>query len=188
MKTRLGEAAASIIQSRTPLKYFETHLAGIACLSDNPQKQIPSHSWVHHINEDVMQGLIFDSDQSDARLIGIEYIITERLFEKLPEDEKKLWSSNAYPVKSGIIVAPRMPGFMEHRLMEDLAPTYSKKFITWDPNQPLPQGIPHLAMNPVNDSMLRDDVSHRFFVLVCSIFDLFSLHTGSVLSRPRSWN
>lgn len=31
---------------------------------------------------------------SGARLIGIEYIITERLFRELPEEEKKYWHSH----------------------------------------------------------------------------------------------
>jgi hypothetical protein len=35
--------------------------------------------------------LIFDSNEENARLIGVEYVVSERLFKTLPEDEKKLW-------------------------------------------------------------------------------------------------
>lgn len=48
-------------------------------------------------------------------MIGVAYVISERLFSKLPEEEKKLWSSNAFLVKSGIKIAPRMPWAAEHR-------------------------------------------------------------------------
>jgi Protein of unknown function (DUF1264) len=39
-----------------------------------------------------------DSDKSNARLIGIEYIISRRLFEGLPADEKKFWHSHEHEV------------------------------------------------------------------------------------------
>ncbi len=35
-----------------------------------------------------------DSDQPSARLIGIEYIISERLLKTLPEEEKRFWHSH----------------------------------------------------------------------------------------------
>lgn len=44
------------------------------------------------------QCIIYDSDAPDARLIGIEYIISRRLYEELPEDEKKYWHSHVYEV------------------------------------------------------------------------------------------
>jgi hypothetical protein len=47
--------------------------------------------------------------RADARLIGIECIITEERFLGLPEDEKRLWHSHDYEVKSGILVARASP-------------------------------------------------------------------------------
>jgi hypothetical protein len=44
------------------------------------------------------QCIIYDSADNNARLIGIEYIISRRLFESLPEEEKKLWHSHQYEV------------------------------------------------------------------------------------------
>jgi len=45
--------------------------------------------------------VIFDSDEPGARLIGIEYIISERVYKGLNEEEKKLWHSHIHEVKSG---------------------------------------------------------------------------------------
>ena len=36
-----------------------------------------------------------------ARLIGVEYIITEKLFRTLDDEEKKLWHSHKYEIESG---------------------------------------------------------------------------------------
>jgi hypothetical protein len=55
----------------------------------------PSHS---HLNEDVRQCVIYDSPDKNGRLIGVEYIISAKLFEQLPPEEKKYWHSHVYEV------------------------------------------------------------------------------------------
>lgn len=42
----------------------------------------------------VRQRVIFDSDAPNARLIGVEYIISARLFDALPPEEQRLWHSH----------------------------------------------------------------------------------------------
>ena len=63
--------------------------------------------------------------------MGVEYIISARLFETLPEEEKKLWHSHDYEVKSGSLVAPGLPQAAERRLMEQVVSTYGKTWHTW---------------------------------------------------------
>lgn len=55
---------------------------------------------------DVRQCLLYDSSDANARLIGVEYMVSPKVFETLPEDEKKLWHSHVYEVKSGILIMP----------------------------------------------------------------------------------
>jgi hypothetical protein len=47
-----------------------------------------AHHYVTVLNDDVMQAVIYDSNTKDARLMGVEYIISERLFKTLPPEEK----------------------------------------------------------------------------------------------------
>jgi len=125
-----------------------------------------AHHFCSQLNEDIRQCLVYDSDQKNARLIGIfllpfysflilygihvgvEYVISPRLFEGLDEDERKYWHSHAYEVKSGVLMAPGLPMKVEHQLMEELAPTYGKSFHFWqiDVEDPLPLGPPKLMM------------------------------------------
>jgi hypothetical protein len=44
------------------------------------------------------QCVIYDSDEPNARLIGIEYIISENVFKTLNEQEKRYWHSHKYEV------------------------------------------------------------------------------------------
>jgi hypothetical protein len=42
-------------------------------------------------------------------LLGVEYIIGDESYRKLPENEKKFWHPHAYEILSGQLVAPALP-------------------------------------------------------------------------------
>lgn len=65
------------------------------------------------ISDDMMQCLIFDSNMPTARLVGVEYVISQALFNTLPDAEKELWHSHAFEAKQGLIVAPGLPAAVE---------------------------------------------------------------------------
>jgi hypothetical protein len=73
---------------------------------------------LHHItsilNEDVSQCAVFDSSSPQARLIGIEYVISENIFKNLSPDEQKYWHSHVYDVKSGISQMKGFDDFLRH--------------------------------------------------------------------------
>lgn len=60
--------------------------------------QVRSHHFCSHQSEEMRQCVIYDSDAADARLIGVEYIISRRLYEGLPEEERRFWHSHVYEV------------------------------------------------------------------------------------------
>jgi hypothetical protein len=59
-------------------------------------------------------------------MMGVEYIIDQKLLATLPPAEKAMWHSHGYEVSSGQLVAPGIPALAEHALMERLAHTYGK--------------------------------------------------------------
>uniref|UniRef100_A0A915EDK4 DUF1264-domain-containing protein n=1 Tax=Ditylenchus dipsaci TaxID=166011 RepID=A0A915EDK4_9BILA len=113
-----------------------------------------------HLNEDVRQCVIYDSADAGARLIGVEYIISAKLFLQLPEDEKKYWHSHAYEVKSGMLVAPGIPQIAEHIDMEKLVNTYGKTWHLWqvDRGDPLPYGPANLMMSFTQDGQANPNL------------------------------
>lgn len=44
----------------------------------------------------VRQCLIYDAPKNPAKLIGVEYMITKKLYETLDTEERKLWHSHDY--------------------------------------------------------------------------------------------
>lgn len=159
LKSKMGEYLAHAVQSHYPVNALHTHLVSLPMKTNDKNFQIEAHHYVSHLNEDIMQAIIFDSDRSDAKIIGVEYIITEKLFKQLPENERKYWSSRGYEVKSGILAAPGMPRMMEHKLMADMAPTYSKTWMTWQSKtNDLPFGDPELLCNPTRDGDIKKEL------------------------------
>ena len=132
----------------TPQAAIHTYVCGLHFYNGQMQRQVTAHHYCAHVNEDLMQCVIYDSDRKDARLIGIEYVITARGFNALPAEEKKLWHSHAYEVKSGILSAPGLSAQAELALMKDFATTYGKTWHTWqvDRGDKVPLGPPQLMM------------------------------------------
>ena len=61
--------------------------------------QVVAHHFCSHVSGDMRQCIIYDSNKSDAKLIGIEYIISRKLFETLPAEERKYWHSHEFEVR-----------------------------------------------------------------------------------------
>ena len=125
--------------------------------SDDITRQVEAHHFCSHISEDMHQCVIYDSDKPNARLIGVEYIITDKLFFALPADEKQFWHSHDYEVKSGLLFAPGVPRIAEYPIMDKLAKTYGKTWHFWqsDRGDPLPYGVPQLMGSFTRDGQIN---------------------------------
>ena len=159
-KSQVLDAGADLIQSAGPLKKMNAYLDGFHFYNGNIDAQMEAHHYVSQLNEDVYQAVIFDGNGEDAKLMGVEYIITERLFKTLDEEEKKLWHSHHYEVKSGTLIAPGLPDVAERELMEKLVSTYGKTIHTWHTDQEfqLPVGSPMIMMGFTRDGQLDPEL------------------------------
>lgn len=148
MSTQVLEAGAALLQDRPPVEALNAYLDGFHFYNGRPHQQMEAHHYCAILNDEVIQCTIFDGNGRDAKLMGVEYIISARLFAGLPEAEKALWHSHVHEVKSGQLLAPGIPEAAEHALMEKLVGTYGKTWHTWhtDMHKGLPLGMPQLMM------------------------------------------
>lgn len=155
-KMKTLETGAALIQSRPPIEAISAYLDGFHFYNGDRQGQMEAHHYVTVLNNDVMQAVIYDGNTANARLMGVEYIISERLFKTLPPEEKKLWHSHRYEVKSGSLIAPGLPAVAEKALMSNIVNTYGKTWHTWhtERDQTLPLGGPALMMGFTQDGQL----------------------------------
>ncbi|GAB2299014.1 Oil body-associated protein 2A [Dionaea muscipula] len=153
MGQTLLEKGTAMMQSLKPIKQFSQHACTFALYSHDLSRQIETHHYVSRLNEDFLQCAVYDSDDRSARLIGVEYIISDRMLEALPAEEQKLWHSHAYEIKSGLWVTPRVPEGVVKPELDRLAKTYGKFWCTWqvDRGDVLPMGEPALMVSPQPD-------------------------------------
>src|SRR6478735_5764323 len=103
-KTGVLEAGAALLQDKEPIEALNTYLDGFHFYSGNLKGQTEAHHYCALLNEDVTQCVIYDGNTRNARIMGIEYIISEKLFRGLPAGEKHLWHSHVHEVRSGQLI------------------------------------------------------------------------------------
>src|SRR5690625_1170037 len=156
-KHRLLDVGSGLMQPQYTLDYMRSYLNGFHFYSHDIGRQVEATHFCIHLRHDLHQCVIFDRNAPDARLIGIEYIISKERFRSLPDDEKQLWHSHHYEVKSGVLTAPGIPELAEHAYFNDLVTTYGKTFHTWQYDRDdFPYGIPQLMMGLTEDGQANE--------------------------------
>lgn len=160
VESKILGVGADVLQDKSPLRKMNVYLDGFHFYNGYMEGQMEAHHYVTQLNEDLYQAIIFDGNGEDAKIMGIEYIVTERLFKKLPDEEKKLWHSHHYEVKSGTLIAPGIPDQVEYVQMENLVSTYGKTIHTWhtDRDLELPLGPPLIMMGFTEDGQLHPEL------------------------------
>ncbi|HVJ38053.1 MAG TPA: OBAP family protein [Stenotrophomonas sp.] len=151
-KTNTLEAGAALLQNNGPLAKMDVYLVGFHPMKEAPQHQMEAHHFCRQVNEDFAQCALFDGNGVDANLNGIEYIISEKLFEQLPAQERRYWHPHNAEILSGQLVAPGLPKVADKALMRSKMNSYGKTWHTWSsrpmgdmPADRLPLGPARLA-------------------------------------------
>ncbi|KAL4803990.1 hypothetical protein BDV18DRAFT_143634 [Aspergillus unguis] len=119
----------------------------------NVARYVEATHYCAHVRKDLRQCLIYESPEKDARLIGVEYMIPKHVYLTLPDDEKKLWHSHDFEVKSGMLVLPKPAQAdpeewekAETEAMKEVVGLYGKTWHFWqiDRGDQLPLGYPVL--------------------------------------------
>ena len=155
-KTKALEAGAAVMQDKPPIEALNSYLDGFHFYNGNIKGQMEAHHYCSILNEELIQCVIYDGNVKEARLMGVEYIVSAKLFASLPESEKLLWHSHVHEVKSGQLIAPGIPDVAEHELMEKLVETYGETIHTWhtDMQKELPIGAPQIMMGFTADGQI----------------------------------
>lgn len=145
------ETGSAAMQDRTPVNKIAVYLVGFHPMKDDPSMQMEAHHYCNQVNEDFAQCVLFDGNTATANMNGIEYIISESLYETLPMDERQYWHPHNYEILSGTLVGPGLPSPAETELMRRKINSYGKTWHVWMTGMQgrqadrLPLGPPHLA-------------------------------------------
>ena len=129
--TQALEAGAKLLQGEGPTDVLDVYLVGFHPLLDDPQRVMEAHHYCKQVNEDFTQCALWDGNTNAANLVGIEYIISERLYEQLPVAERESWHPHDYEILSGQLQAPGLPAAAELALMKSKMNSYGKTWHVW---------------------------------------------------------
>ncbi|TGO19695.1 hypothetical protein BTUL_0003g01520 [Botrytis tulipae] len=178
LESEILETGASVTQDFAPIKKICAHLNAFHVYAGDGdgngdgerRRSVEANHYCTHLSGEVRQCLIYDSPTNPARLIGVEYMITRRLYEKLDAEERKLWHSHDYEVKSGMLILPNptVPDAVwtvaETEEMKEVIGLYGKTFHFWqtDRGDELPLGMPVLMGSfTADDQVPWDKVKER---------------------------
>lgn len=140
-----GHGKAADDKVMAPLGNHHLHFCGFHVAKNNPKVQIVTQHYCGMVAGGMHQCLLYDSTEKGAKLLGVEYIVSDEVYRKLPDAEKKFWHPHTYEVLAGGLVAPGMPAAEEEKFMTALLTTWGKTWHTWpDPSTPVPMGEPLL--------------------------------------------
>jgi hypothetical protein len=160
-------APLSSIAAETPLAGMDIYLVGFHPMKTNPAHQMEAHHYCRQMNKDFAQCVLFDGNTQAARLNGIEYIISEKLFDALPIEEKKYWHPHDYEILSGELAAPGIPKAAARSLIAGKMNSYGKTWHVWmtgtldGPGDKLPLGDPMLAWSFNHDGEVATGLVER---------------------------
>lgn len=146
-KVHALEAGAALMQTDNPAAKLDIHLSGFHPMKEQPEHQMVASHFCRQVNEDFAQCVLFDGSSTEANLNGVEYIISERLFEQLPRDERSYWHPHNAEILSGQLVAPNLPAVADRELMRSKMNSYGKTWHTWNSRRGTAPGD-HLPLGP----------------------------------------
>lgn len=147
-----------------PLGHAHAHFCGIHVAKSDPRIQlIVQHYCAAHTGQDdedaMFQCILFDGAVPNAKLLGVEYIVTDKVYRALPEAEKMYWHPHTYEVLAGGLIAPGMEPEKEREFMKDILTTWGKTWHTWpDPKTHVPLGEPMLIWSLMGDGQADETV------------------------------
>ncbi|KAK0640602.1 hypothetical protein B0T16DRAFT_418180 [Cercophora newfieldiana] len=165
-KSTILETGAALTQDFSPIKSVCAHLNAFHVYASDPKRLVETNHYCGHLTEDVRQCLLYDSPDPGARLIGVEYMISPALYETLDQEERQLWHSHVFEVKSGMLVMPQPSIYVpqtawekaETAEMEEVIHLYGKVYHLWqvDKGHELPLGKPELMTSITAPDQIPD--------------------------------
>ena len=109
----------------TACTHVHSHIA-----KDDPTYQIESHHYCTAVKGGVFQCTLYDKDKGDAKLIGVEYVMSDELFQKLPPKEKAYWHPHGYEISAGLLTFTGIKKDCQKKLVKGLHNTWGKVWQT----------------------------------------------------------
>jgi hypothetical protein len=144
--TAMGDAPMDGKQSLVPPHSVEMYLDGFhnyktdAKLAPDKQLQGRYAHYCKQIKPNLFQCLIYAGTTKDAKLIGVEYVVTNDVYQAMSAKEKQFWHPHDQEVDSGMLRMPGVDADTEKKTLNFLKTTWGKTWHAWQPGDEIPVG------------------------------------------------
>jgi hypothetical protein len=114
--------------------------AGVHLLKELPERSQVAYHFCKPVNGDLNQCVLYDGTGPDARLIGIEYLVSDAVYQKMPADEKAYWHDHKYEVDAGLLKSLTQSGDDEKKTLAAVRTLWGKVYHTWASGTTYPRG------------------------------------------------
>lgn len=144
---------------KTPPEHTGLHICAFHIGKNNPALVVETHHYCSPLSNELFQCILYDSVGKNARLLGVEYVISNRLYQTLSDKERQFWHPHEYEIKEGLLIVPDEPEKCEQKLMEMLVDSWGKTIHTWgNPADSLPLGDPILMWSAIKSGQIPQNL------------------------------
>jgi hypothetical protein len=138
-----GHQAAPAAGAKAPIEEVlrcPLAFAGVHLLKDLPEQSAVAYHYCVPLNDNLSQCLLYDGTGPNARMIGVEYLITDAVYQAMPAEEKAYWHDHKHEVDSGLLRCLTQRGDEEARTLAKIRPLWGKVYQTWASGRNYPYG------------------------------------------------
>lgn len=106
-----------------------------------------AHHWCKQVKGGMFECQLYDSDDKDARLVGVETVVPTDVWKSFDGAEQNQWHYHKEEIPK---INAKLPDLSEEeaaKVVETLNETYGKVYLLWDPaKSDLPTGQPSITV------------------------------------------
>lgn len=143
--TEQPQASPAAQAEEKPYQGFTLHI--------DAEKHFPADDKkiAHHFCKQVKGGMfecqLYDSDDKDARLVGVETVVDTKTWQGFDANEQALWHYHKEEIPKINAKLPDLTDEEATKVVETLNETYGKVYLLWDPaKSDLPVGQPSITI------------------------------------------
>jgi hypothetical protein len=135
-----GKVAGGVKAPIEEILHCPLAFAGVHLMKDVPERSAVAYHFCKPLNDDVNQCVLYDGTGPNAKLIGIEYLVTDAMYQKFPAEEKAYWHDHKHEVDAGLIRSLTQTGDDEKATLKVVRTLWGKVYHTWASGEDYPRG------------------------------------------------
>jgi hypothetical protein len=114
--------------------------AGAHCRRERPGCPGVIHHDREPLNNAVSHYLLYDGPGPDACLIGVEYLVSDEVYRRMPAEEKLYWHAHKREDDAGLLSSPRSRRSDPKATRVEVGTLWCKVYRTWVSGEDYPRG------------------------------------------------